>query len=158
MKNKLHPGSALLGAGIAVLAFVTSGAMLQDDAAAPAEDAPAVRIGYLEIVTPELDSTCELIAELQGVEFTDPVPALGFGRTAPLAGGGILSVRKPMHEAEGQVVRPYILVDDIQPAYEAAKAAGVEVAHPPLKLEGQGTFAIYIHGGIQHGLWQELDG
>ena len=29
-----------------------------------------------------------------------------------------------------------------------------EVAHPPMEIPGQGTFAIYIQGGIHHGLWQ----
>jgi len=28
------------------------------------------------------------------------------------------------------------------------------VAHPPLKIPGKGTFAIYILGGVDHGLWQ----
>ena len=29
-----------------------------------------------------------------------------------------------------------------------------EVAHPPMEIPGHGTFAIYIQGGIHHGLWQ----
>jgi len=45
-------------------------------------------------------------------------------------------------------------VDDIAAAVQAAKAAGAEIAHPPMELAGHGTFAIYIQGGIQHGLWQ----
>ena len=28
------------------------------------------------------------------------------------------------------------------------------LAHPPMKIPGHGTFAIYIQGGIHHGLWQ----
>ena len=32
--------------------------------------------------------------------------------------------------------------------------AGGETAHPPMEISGHGTFAIYIHGDIQHGLWQ----
>jgi predicted enzyme related to lactoylglutathione lyase len=51
-------------------------------------------------------------------------------------------------------VRPYVLVEDIEGAVEAARAAGATIAHPPLELPGQGTFAIYVLGGIQHGLWQ----
>ena len=30
----------------------------------------------------------------------------------------------------------------------------LEIAHPPMELPGYGTFAIYIQGGIQFGLWQ----
>jgi predicted enzyme related to lactoylglutathione lyase len=52
------------------------------------------------------------------------------------------------------VVRPYLLVDDIQAAVEKAKASGCEIAHPPLEIPGHGTFAIYFQGGIQYGLWQ----
>jgi hypothetical protein len=59
-----------------------------------------------------------------------------------------------MDEAEGPVVRPYWLVDDIESAVAAAVESGAEVAHPPMLIPDHGTFAIYIQGGIQHGLWQ----
>ncbi len=59
-----------------------------------------------------------------------------------------------MHEGEAPVVRPYLLVSNIEAALEEAVAAGGEVAHPPLEIPGRGTFAIYIQGGIHHGLWQ----
>jgi hypothetical protein len=32
--------------------------------------------------------------------------------------------------------------------------AGGELAHPPLEIPGHDTFAIYLQGGIDHGLWQ----
>jgi len=51
-------------------------------------------------------------------------------------------------------VRPYWLVDDIEAAVTAAVEHGAVVAHPPLEIPGHGTFAIYIQGGIHHGLWQ----
>ena len=157
MKNKLHPGSALIGAGIAAIALVTPGAMVQDEGvdAPPSIDERAVHVEYLEIVTPDLDATCDALEVLHGVTFSDPVPALGNARTAALAGGGRIGVRAPMNPVEESVVRPYVLVEDIDAAVEAAKAAGVEIAHPPLALPGQGKFAIYIQGGIQHGLWQD---
>jgi hypothetical protein len=44
-------------------------------------------------------------------------------------------------------------VDAVCRAYAAANAGGV-VAHPPLEIPGHGTFAIYFHGDVQHGLWQ----
>jgi predicted enzyme related to lactoylglutathione lyase len=39
-------------------------------------------------------------------------------------------------------------------AAEAAKAAGGEIAHPPMEIPGHGKFAIYVQGGVHHGLWQ----
>lgn len=38
-------------------------------------------------------------------------------------------------------------------ALAAAVEAGAETMHPPLEIPGQGRFAIYMHGGIQNGLW-----
>ena len=75
-------------------------------------------------------------------------------RTATLAGGGLVGVRAPLRETEEPVVRPYWLVDDIAAAVAAAVQAGGEVAHPPMEIPGHGTFAIYLQGGNDHGLWQ----
>ncbi|MEM1329437.1 MAG: hydroxylase [Planctomycetota bacterium] len=111
-------------------------------------------VQYLEIVTPTVDETCAALAATHGVEFGEPVPMLGNARTADLSDGGRIGVRAPMRETEQPVVRPYLLVEDINAAIEAAKAAGGQVAIPPMELPGQGTFALYILGGIDHGLWQ----
>ena len=89
-----------------------------------------------------------------GVQFGKPDTALGNARTAALSGGGLVGVRAPMRETEEPVVRPYWLVDDIETAVAAVVEAGGEIAHPPMEIPGHGTFAIYIQGGIQHGLWQ----
>jgi predicted enzyme related to lactoylglutathione lyase len=113
-----------------------------------------MQIHYLEIVTPDVDAACAAYEALYGVRFSAPVPELGNARTAPMAGGGKIGFRAPMHESEEPVVRPYGLVDDIETAVAAAVAAGGEIAHPPMELPGQGTFAIYILGGVHHGLWQ----
>jgi predicted enzyme related to lactoylglutathione lyase len=59
-----------------------------------------------------------------------------------------------MHESEEPVVRPYWLVNDIEAALAAAVEAGGQIAHPPMEIPGHGTFAIYIHGGVHHGLWK----
>jgi predicted enzyme related to lactoylglutathione lyase len=66
----------------------------------------------------------------------------------------MMGVRAPMAEHEQPVVRPYLLVDDIEAAVEAARVAGAEIAHPPMEIPGHGSFAIYFHGPIQYGLWQ----
>lgn len=113
-----------------------------------------MQIHYLEIVTPDVDVICATYGQLYDVTFGDPEAGLGGARTASLAGGGFIGVRAPMHETETPIVRPYLLVNDIEAATRAAAEAGAEIAHPPLELPGHGTFSIVIQGGIQHGLWQ----
>jgi len=113
-----------------------------------------MQIHYLEIVTGDIDAVCAAYAAAHAVRFGAPVAALGNARTATLPGGGLVGVRAPLHETERPVVRPYWLVDDVEAALAAAVAAGGEVAHPPLEIPGHGTFAIYIQGGVHHGLWQ----
>jgi len=114
----------------------------------------AMQIQYLEIVTPDVDATCASLEKLHGVRFGRPEAWLGNARTAALGGGGRIGVRAPMRETEEPVVRPYVLVDDIAAAVEAAEAAGAEIALPPTEIQGHGTFAIYLQGGIDHGLWE----
>ena len=113
-----------------------------------------MQIHYLEIVTREVDAVCAAYAAANGVKFDEPDAGLGNARTAALPGGGLVGVRAPLHEAEEPVVRPYWLVGDIETAVAAAVEAGGVVAHPPMGIPGHGTFAIYIQGGIHHGLWQ----
>lgn len=113
-----------------------------------------MQVHYLEVVTADVDTTCSTLEELHGVRFGEPVAGLGDARTAPLGDGGSIGVRAPMRRTEEAVVRPYILVDDIEAAVEAVEAAGGEIAHPPLEIPGHGRFAIYIQGGIQYGLWE----
>lgn len=113
-----------------------------------------MQIHYLEIVTGEVDAVCAAYSAANGVQFGTPDPGLGNARTATLPAGRLVGVRAPMHESEQPVVRPYWLVDDIEAAVAAAVAAGGEVAHPPMEIPSHGTFAIYILGGVQHGLWQ----
>ncbi len=108
-----------------------------------------MQIQYLEIVT-----NGAVYTELHDVEFSEGDPGLGGARTAALANGGMIGVRAPMREMEEPVVRPYLLVDDVDAAARAAEAAGAEIAHPPMEIPGHGKFAIYIKGGIHHGLWQ----
>jgi uncharacterized protein len=110
---------------------------------------------YLEIVTKEVDAVCAAYAAANGVQFGEPDAGLGNARTAPMPGGGLVGVRAPLRETEEPVVRPYWLVDDIEAAVAAAVKAGGVIAHPPMKIPGHGTFAIWIQGGIDHGFWQK---
>lgn len=113
-----------------------------------------MQIHYLEMVTPDVAGVCSAYEQLHGVDFSEPDAGLGNARTAVLSGGGRIGVRQPMHESEEPVVRPYYLVDDIEKAVKTAASAGAEIAHPPLEIPGHGTFAIYIQGGVHHGIWQ----
>lgn len=113
-----------------------------------------MKVHYLEIVTPDVESVCATHCRLHGVRFGEPVAALGNARVADLDGGGSMGVRAPMHESELPVVRPYFLVADLEAAIKEAAAAGAELAHPALALPDLGSFAIFIQGGVHYGLWQ----
>ncbi len=113
-----------------------------------------MQIQYLEIVTKEVDAVCAAYAVMKGVQFGQPDAGLGNARTAALAGGGLVGVRAPLRETEEPVVRPYWLVEDIEAAVAAVVASGGQVAVPPMVIPGHGTFAIYLQGGNDHGLWQ----
>ena len=143
---------------MAVCTLSTTEPMVCQDQSAPevqgSKKEKAIQVQYLEIVTPDVDAMCGTLEKLHGVKFSNPVAEFGNARTAALEGGGLIGVRAPMREDEEPVVRPYVLVDDIESAVEAAKAAGGEIAMPPTEIPKRGKFAIYIHGGIQHGLWQ----
>jgi len=111
-------------------------------------------IHYLEIVSNDVDAVCAAYTAANGQQFSDPDPGLGNARTAPLPDGGMVGVRAPMRDSETPIVRPYWLVDDIDSALAAAVAAGGELAHPAMEIPGHGKFAIYLVGGVNHGLWQ----
>ncbi len=113
-----------------------------------------MRVHYLEIVTKDVDATCELYAGIHGTSFGDADQSLGGARTAPMADGGVMGIRAPMHEGEKSVTRAYMLVEDIEAAVAAAKNSGAEIAVPPMEIPGHGTCAIYFQGGIEAGLWQ----
>ncbi|MEM8937437.1 MAG: hydroxylase [Pseudomonadota bacterium] len=113
-----------------------------------------MKIYYLEIVTPNVEEICAALAAQHQVTFSAPEAALGNSRVAILAGGGRIGVRAPLREDEEPVVRPYMLVDDIEAASAAAEAAGAQFAMRKTEIPGHGKFAIYFLGGIQHGLWE----
>ena len=113
-----------------------------------------MRIHYLEIVASDVDAVCAAYQAALGVTFGSADPLLGGARTASLPDGGSIGVRSPLRDTEQPVVRPYWLVDDIDAALDAAKRQGAVVAIPPMAIPGKGMFAIYIQGGVEHGLWQ----
>ena len=151
-----------LSFGLPILAIVFALTASYADEENPINQKPKERRGervmqihYLEIVTKEVDAVCATYAAVNGVRFGKPDAGLGNARTAEMPGGGMVGVRAPMRDSEEPVVRPYWLVDDIKAAVAAAVKAGGELAHAPMEIPGGlGTFAIYLQGGIDHGLWQ----
>lgn len=113
-----------------------------------------MKIQYLEIVSSDVDATCNTYEQLHGVTFGEPDANLGNARTARLPHGGLLGVRAPLRDTEAPTVRPYLLVEDIGASVSQADAAGAEIALPPMELPGYGKCAIFIQGGVEHGLWQ----
>ncbi len=150
--------SVLALSALALVLWAYSPASAQGTQAAPAretkgsEQEQAIQVQYLEIVTPDVDATCAALAKLHGVQFSEPVAALGNARTASLKGGGRIAVRAPMRANEESVVRPYVLVDDIEAAVKSAQALGADFAVTATEIPGQGKFAIYFLGGVQYGL------
>lgn len=113
-----------------------------------------MKVQYLEIVASDVEAVCAAYEAALEIKFGSPDPLLGGARTAQLPDGSTVGVRGPLRETEAPVVRPYWLVEDIEAALEAASGQGAVVAHPPLEIPGKGTFAIYIQGGVDHGLWK----
>jgi len=113
-----------------------------------------MQLQYLEIVTRDVDAVCAAYAAMNGVRFGEPDAGLGNARVAALKGGALVGIRAPLRETEEPVVRPYWLVEDIEAAVAAVVQAGGRIAVPPTQIPGHGTFAIYLQGGNDHGLWQ----
>ncbi len=145
IRSKNHFALALLTAAQVLGAMATN-------AQSPKET--PMRVQYLEIVTSDVEATCDALAKIHGASFGEPVAGFGNARIAALENGSQLGVRAPMADHEQPVVRPYLLVDDIDAAVGAAESAGAVIALPAIEIPGSGKYAIYILGGIQHGLWQ----
>lgn len=111
-------------------------------------------VKYLEIVTNDVDAACELYAGLYETTFGTEDASLGNARTATRPDGALIGIRKPAAAHEQPILRTYVAVEDIDAAVKAAKSAGATVAYPPTKQGEHGSFAIVIHGGVEHGLWQ----
>ncbi len=157
--RKMRSAVALLVPALVVWAYHSRSALGTQEASTlevqESGKGKAMTVQYLEIVTSDLEGTCAALEKLHGVSFGDPDPMIGNARTAMLDNGGRIGVRAPMAAHETPVIRPYVLVDDIEAAVKAAAAAGGEIAMAATEIPGgQGKFAIYFQGGIQYGLWE----
>lgn len=113
-----------------------------------------LRIHYLEIVCRDVAAQCVALERVHGLTFGPPVADLGGARVAYATDGSLIGVRAPLAEHEQPIIRTYLEVEDIAKAVKDAEAAGGVVAYPPTKQGETGTWAIYVLGDVQFGLWQ----
>lgn len=111
-------------------------------------------IHYTEIVTEDMDDHCATLAQVHGLTFGATQADLGEARVAQTPDGNLIGVRKPLAQHETPIVRTYIAVADIAAAVKNAEETGAMIAYPPTKQGDTGTWAIYVKGGLQFGLWQ----
>jgi len=118
------------------------------------EGESGVRVHYVEIVSSDMDAQSAALERVHGVSFGPAVADLGNARVAEAPDGSLIGVRAPLAEHEQPIVRTYLEVDDIARAVKEAEAAGAAIAYPPTQQGDTGTWAIYVLGGVQIGLWQ----
>lgn len=111
-------------------------------------------VHYVEIVSDDADTLVALYGRMHGLSFGPEDPDLGQARVASRPDGTRVGIRKPLAAHEPPIVRTYFAVPDIEQAVKQAAENGATVAYPPTQQGARGTFAIVIHGGVQHGLWQ----
>jgi hypothetical protein len=117
------------------------------------EPAPS-KVHYLEFVCRDVDVQCEALARTHHVTFGPEIPDLGRARVARAAGGILIGVRAPLATHEQPTIRTYFEVANIADAVASAESAGAIVAYPPTQQGETGTWAIYVLGELQIGLWQ----
>ena len=113
-----------------------------------------MQVHYLEFVCDDVEAQCATLQASHGLSFGPPIPALGNARIAEGRDGTHVGVRAPLADHERPIIRPYLAVDDIASAISQAEAQGAVVAYPPTQQGDTGTWAIYILGDLQVGLWQ----
>jgi len=113
-----------------------------------------LRVHYLEIVCLDVAARCAALEKAHGLSFRPAVADLGHARIAEASDGSQIGVRAPLAEHEQPIVRTYLEVDDIARAVKEAESAGAVIAYPPTQQGDTGTWAIYILGDVQIGLWQ----
>ena len=113
-----------------------------------------MRIHYLEIVCADVATQCAGLEKVYDLSFDRELADLGHARVAQAPDGSLVGVRAPLAAHEQPIVRTYFETDDIAKAAADAEAAGGMIAYGPIQIGDTGTWAIYILGGIQLGLWQ----
>ena len=116
--------------------------------------APEHPVHYLEIVTPDAEAVRNLYEETHGWQFQPMQPELGNAFVTALPGGTLCGIRAPLHTDEKPVVRTYVRVTDIKATVQQAAQLGARILLERMEIPGRGIIAIYLHGGIEHGIWQ----
>ena len=111
-------------------------------------------VHYLEIVTPDVKSICDLYTNSFGWYFQPEIPELGNARLAKLQGGSLCGIRAPMHSTEKPTMRMYLRVSNIEASVDKVTQQGAEILLERMEIPGHGIIAIYKIGGIEKGLWQ----
>ena len=111
-------------------------------------------VHYLEIVTPDIKSMCDLYTNSFGWDFQPEIPALGNARVAELASGSLFGIRAPMHPNEKPIMRMYLQVSDVESSVKEVIKQGAEILLDRMEIPGYGIIAIYKIGGIEKGLWE----
>lgn len=121
------------------------------------QEAPTPNPGvhYVEIVCRDVAAQCAALEQVHGISFGPEVADLGQARVAQAPDGSLIGVRAPLAAHEEPIVRTYLEVENIEEAVRRAEAAGAAIAYPPTRQGDTGTWAIYLLGGVQCGLWQE---
>ncbi len=115
---------------------------------------PEHAVHYLEIVTPDVEAARHLYGTAYGWHFKAMGAELGNAYVAPLPGGSLCGIRAPLRPEEKPTVRTYLRVTDVEASAQKAAQLGAIIALEPTEIPGHGRIAIYIHGGIEQGLWQ----
>jgi predicted enzyme related to lactoylglutathione lyase len=111
-------------------------------------------VHYLEIVTPDVKSMCDLYTKSFGWNFQPESPELGNARVAKLKDGSLCGIRAPMSLTEKPIMRMYLHVSDIEASVEKVTQEGAKMLLERTEIPGHGIIAIYEIGGIEKGLWQ----
>jgi len=140
--------------GLSLLTILAAGRVLADDANPHAKEHSTMRVHYVEIVSRDVAAQCAALEQLHGLSFGGAIADLGNARVAEAPDGSRIGVRAPLAEHEQPIVRTYFEVADIERAAKEAEAAGAVLAYPPTRQGDTGTWAIYILGDVQVGLWE----
>ena len=117
---------------------------------------PENTIHYLEIVTTDINSICEIYTKTFGWQFSEMVPELGNARVTKFPNGSLCGIRAPMSADERPIMRNYLRVSDLENSVKKAAISGANILLERMEIPGYGIIAIYEMGGIEQGLWQVL--
>lgn len=111
-------------------------------------------VHYLEIVTSDIKSMCDLYTNSFGWEFQPEILELGNARVAELEGGSLCGICAPMHPTEKPTMRMYLRVSDVEYSVKEVIKQGAEILLDRMEIPGYDIIAIYKIGGIEKGLWE----